>query len=70
MSKKVKLMIEIDEQGKIFIKPIGTTGKECLDLMSFLDKIEGFSVETLPNENLNKVDKITLDNKNYLKDNS
>ena len=44
MSKKVELIIEIDEKGKITVTPKGTVGKECLDLMSFLDKVEDFEV--------------------------
>jgi hypothetical protein len=62
MSKKVELIIEIDEQGKIIVTPKGTVGKECLELMSFLDKIEDFNViKTIANEDMGK------DIKNYLK---
>jgi hypothetical protein len=33
----------------------GTAGKECLDLMKFLDKIPGFTVkETTPNEDMKR----------------
>ncbi len=53
MSKKVELIIEIDDSGKITVTPKGTSGKECLDLMAFLDKIEGLNVvETTPNEDM------------------
>jgi hypothetical protein len=62
MSKKVELIIEIDEKGKIIVTPKGTVGKECLELMAFLDKIEDFDViETIANEDMGK------DHKEYLK---
>ena len=55
MSKKVELIIEIDEKGKITVTPKGTVGKECLDLMSFLDKVEDFEViETIANDDMGK----------------
>jgi hypothetical protein len=41
MSKEVELIIEIDKQGNVVVTPKGTQGKECLDLMKFLDKIDG-----------------------------
>ncbi len=64
MSKKVELIIEIDEKGKITVTPKGTVGKECLDLMSFLDKIEDFNViETIANEDMGKNVKDTLKSK-------
>jgi hypothetical protein len=62
MSKKVELIIEIDEKGKILVTPKGTLGKECLELMAFLDKIEDFDViETIANEDMGK------DQKEYIK---
>lgn len=66
MSKKVELMIEIDKTGKITVTPKGTVGKECLDLMAFLDKIESFDViETILNSDIDKnKEKIT----DYIKD--
>ena len=55
MSKKVELIIEINEQGKITVTPKGTVGKECLELMAFLDKIEDFEIiETIANEDMGK----------------
>lgn len=45
MAKKVEILIDIDEEGKVHARPKGTENTECLDLMSFLDKIPGFSVE-------------------------
>ena len=67
MSKKVELVIEIGADGKITVTPKGTVGKECLDLMSFLDKIEDFNViETIANEDMGKTVKETL--KNTVKD--
>ena len=55
MSKEVELIIEIDKQGNVVITPKGTQGKECLDLMKFLDKIDGIEVkETTANEDMEK----------------
>jgi hypothetical protein len=55
MSKEVELIIEIDKQGNIVVTPKGTQGKECLDLMKFLDKIQGIEVkETVANEDMEK----------------
>ena len=55
MSKEVELIIEIDKQGNIVVTPKGTQGKECLDLMKFLDKIDGIEVkETVANEDMEK----------------
>ena len=55
MSKEVELIIEINEQGNIVVTPKGTQGKECLDLMKFLDKIDGIEVkETIANEDMEK----------------
>ena len=53
MSKEVELNIKIDKNGKVFIEPKGTEGKECLDLMKFLDKIQGMNViETKANKDM------------------
>ena len=53
MSKEVELNIKIDKNGKIFIEPKGTQGKECLDLMKFLDKIQGINIiETKANKDM------------------
>jgi len=55
MSKEVELIIEIDKQGNVVVTPKGTQGKECLDLMKFLDKIQGIEVkETVANEDMEK----------------
>ncbi len=55
MSKEVELIIEIDKQGNIVVTPKGTQGKECLDLMKFLDKIDGIEVkETTANQDMDK----------------
>jgi hypothetical protein len=62
MSKKVELIIEIDNRGKIIVTPKGTVGKECLDLMAFLEKIEDFDViETIMS------DTAGIDHKSLLK---
>jgi hypothetical protein len=64
MSKKVELVIEIDGSGNIKVTPKGTKGKECLELMAFLDKIEGLEViDTVPNEDMSRNSKASLINK-------
>jgi hypothetical protein len=64
MSKKVELEIEIGPDGKITVTPKGTVGKECLDLMAFLDKIDDFNViETIANEDMGRSVKESLKNK-------
>ena len=47
MSKEVELHIKISESGKVTVTPKGTKGKECLEIMKFLDKIEGFEIKKL-----------------------
>ena len=55
MSKEIELNIEIDEKGNVKVTPKGTVGKECLDIMKFLDKIQGFkTLETTPNKDMKK----------------
>jgi hypothetical protein len=55
MSKEIELNIEIDEKGNVKVTPKGTVGKECLDILKFLDKLEGVEVkETVENEDMNK----------------
>ena len=55
MSKEIELNIEIDEKGNVKVTPKGTVGKECLDILKFLDKLEGVEVkETVANEDMTK----------------
>ena len=55
MSKEIELHITISESGKVTVTPKGTQGKECLDILKFLDKIEGFQVtETVDNVDMKK----------------
>ena len=55
MSKEIELNIEIDEKGNVKVTPKGTVGKECLDILKFLDKLEGVEIkETVANEDMNK----------------
>ena len=50
MPKEIELNIEIDEKGNVKVTPKGTVGKECLDILKFLDKLEGVEVqETVAN---------------------
>ena len=53
MAKEVELNIKIDKTGKVTVEPKGTSGKECLDLMKFLDKIPCFEVKEIkPNKDM------------------
>ena len=55
MTKEIELKIESDEKGNVKVTPKGTVGKECLDILKFLDKLEGVEVkETVANEDMNK----------------
>lgn len=70
MSKKVELIIEVLEDGTINVTPSGTVGKECLELMAFLDKIEGFHVlETVLNDDYQSKQKTSLKNKEINRNN-
>jgi hypothetical protein len=56
MAKEIELHIEIDKQGNVVVTPKGTQGKECLDILKFLDKLEGIEVkETVANEDMKKI---------------
>ena len=67
MSKEVELKIKIDVDGKIVVEPKGTQGEECLELMKFLDKIDGFEVvETTPNKDMKKASYISNEWESYL----
>ncbi len=67
MSKEVELKIKIDVDGKIVVEPKGTQGEECLELMKFLDKIEGFEVvETTPNKDMKKASYVNNEWESYL----
>lgn len=53
MSKEIELNIVISKDGKVIVTPKGTVGNECLDILKFLDKIDGFVVkETVTNEDI------------------
>ncbi len=68
MAKEVELNIKISKDGKVEVEPIGTSGKECLELMKFLDKIPGFSVkETTPNKDMREEYKETINQENKTK---
>lgn len=67
MSKQVELNIIINEDGDVIAEPGGTEGAECLDLMSFLDKIEGFKViETIKNKDF-KTKKVQINSVQKIK---
>ena len=56
MAKEIELHIEIDKHGNVVVTPKGTQGKECLDILKFLDKLEGIEVkETVANEDMKKI---------------
>ncbi|MBS1722277.1 MAG: hypothetical protein JSS66_04635 [Armatimonadetes bacterium] len=44
MAKEVSLNARIDSSGKLLVKPEGTQGEECIDLMAFLENIPGLKV--------------------------
>lgn len=53
MSKEIELNIVISKDGKVIVTPKGTVGNECLDILKFLDKIDGFVVkETITNDDI------------------
>jgi acylphosphatase len=55
MSKEVELKITIKKDGTVEVVPSGTVGKECLDLMKFLDKVPGLNVtSTKENDDMKK----------------
>lgn len=61
MSKEVELEIKISATGKVEVVPKGTIGKECLDLMKFLDKIPGFTVkENTPNDDMKRNENLEI----------
>jgi hypothetical protein len=67
MSKQVELNIIIDQDGNIIASPEGTEGTECLNLMGFLDKIEGFTVvETVKNNDF-KIKKVQINSVQKIK---
>jgi hypothetical protein len=60
MSKQVSLKIDISKDGTIHVEPEGTQGSECLELMTFIDKLEGFfTLETIKNEDY-KIKKVQM----------
>jgi hypothetical protein len=44
MAKEVKLRGRIDKNGDLHVKPEGTQGEECVDLMEFINHIPGLVV--------------------------
>ena len=67
MSKSVELLIDIDENGNIHVEPSGTHNQECLQLMSFLEKIKGFTtVETIKNSDF-KTKKVQINSTQQIK---
>ena len=68
MAKEVELNIKIGKDGKVSVEPKGTSGKECLDLMKFLDKIPGFVIkEITPNKDMKDDYKETIIQENKTK---
>ena len=67
MSKQVEINLTIDEDGNIIAEPLGTEGEECLNLLAFLDKIEGFTVvETVKNKDF-KTKKVQINSVQKIK---
>jgi hypothetical protein len=44
MSKEISLNVRIDTKGRLHVKPDGTQGEECVDLMEFIKTIPGLSI--------------------------
>lgn len=44
MAKQVNLRVRIAKDSTIHVKPEGTHGEECIDLMRFIDDIPGLVV--------------------------
>jgi hypothetical protein len=44
MAKPVQMIVEIDENGELHIEADGTSGTECVDLLKFLDFVNGLTV--------------------------
>lgn len=44
MSKPVQMIVEIDKNGKLYVEADGTSGNECVDLLKFLDFVNGLTV--------------------------
>ena len=67
MAKEVELDITIDKNGKINAVPKGTVGTECLELMKFLDKLNGVkNVKTSMNQDMKLNENITNNIENKL----
>jgi putative aminopeptidase FrvX len=68
MAKEVELNIKIDKTGKVTVEPKGTSGKECLDLMKFLDEIPGFEVKGIkPNKDMQEEHKEVINQESKTK---
>jgi len=44
MAKPVQMIVEIDENGELRVEADGTSGNECVDLLKFLDFVNGLIV--------------------------
>lgn len=44
MAKQVQMIVEIDENGELHVEADGTVGNECVDLLKFLEFIQGLEV--------------------------
>jgi hypothetical protein len=67
MAKEIELEIKIDKNGKINAVPKGTVGTECLDLLKFLDTLNGAkNIITEFNEDLRKINNSQENIKNKL----
>ncbi len=44
MAKPVQMIVEIDENGELRVEADGTSGTECVDLLKFLDFVNGLIV--------------------------
>lgn len=44
MAKQVEMIVEIDENGELHVEAGGTVGNECVDLLKFLDFVNGLII--------------------------
>lgn len=66
MSKEISLNVRIDTKGQLHVKPDGTQGEECVDLMEFIKTIPGLSIVKTERVDTGKPDDVHLRQQNQL----
>jgi hypothetical protein len=64
MAKEISLNVRIDTKGRLHVKPDGTEGDECVDLMDFIKSIPGLSIIETNRVDTGKPGDIYLQQKN------